>query len=80
MKKMFEKNNGRKRRNFNLNKHKALRTPDRIFRNNKSCLKQLIPETLINWNSMIIYGYHFLIKQNQMCSICNKALTYAKIL
>ena len=34
MKKMFEKNNGRKRRKFNINEHKAVRIPELICQNN----------------------------------------------
>ena len=51
---------------LNINKHKAMRSLDRICQNNKFYLLRSIQETHVNWNFLIIYGYHFLINHIQL--------------
>ena len=44
MNNIFKKNNARKRRKLNINKHKAMIIPGRIYQNNKKLFITVIPK------------------------------------
>ena len=62
---MFKKNNRRKRTKLTMNKNKAMIIPDRICQK-KKLFVTVNPKNTYRLESLIIYGYYFLINHSKM--------------
>ena len=61
MEKMFNKSNGTKKRKYNANIHKSMIIPDGVFQTNTELFVTVNTKTHVNFNLLVIYGYHFLL-------------------